>query len=419
MQEVIRYFNHAPDIDRILLFTFVTFFIWNIEQLRPLHAYDNKWRHALYNILFLLAVSPVQFGMGLLVNDTILFTGHHHLGLLNMWVLNHHPLVVFFVGFVLLDLGEYTYHFIMHKIKLLWLIHAVHHIEEEVDVSTTLREHPAETAIRLVFLMLWLLILGVPLWALVLRQFIQIVFNLFSHSNYRFPEKVNGVLCKLFITPNLHHIHHHYEQPYTDMNYGDVLSIWDRMFGTFCQGGLSIHYGVDTFKENKRSRSFRYLMLMPFKKESFRISKKALLLLLALLPGMWAQAQAKGGDALLGKWLSAEKDLEIEVFKSHDKFYGKVLWFACNPAVPPMEDYLDDNNPVAALRTRHWLGMVTLTHLQYAGDGKWDDGDVYDPHSGHTYSATVRVKGANTAMVRGYWGIELLGKTLVFNRVRS
>ncbi|MBS1586040.1 MAG: DUF2147 domain-containing protein [Bacteroidetes bacterium] len=419
MHQFIGYFNAAPDWHRVLLFTFVTFCIWNIEILKPLHNDFRKWQHAKKNVLFLILVSPVQLAMGTGINTVLRFTEHYRVGLLNLAAFQHHPLSILIVGFILLDLGEYTYHFIMHKFKVLWLIHAVHHIEEEVDVSTTLREHPAETAVRLIFLMGWILILGVPLWALMFRQFIQIISNLLSHSNFEFPEKTNRVVSILFITPNLHHIHHHFEQPYTDRNYGDVLSVWDRIFGTFCNDQLTVNYGVDTFKNDERRRDLKYLIAMPFKKEYSSRSKRAILFFCFCISFSTVGAQSSAADLVVGKWISAERNLEIEVYKVQNEFYGKIIWFACVPPKPPMEEYLDENNPLKALRKRHWLGMITLTNLKYAGNNKWENGKVYEPNSGHTYSASAKLKDRNTVYVRGYWGIELFGKSLTFNRVRN
>jgi sterol desaturase/sphingolipid hydroxylase (fatty acid hydroxylase superfamily) len=267
MENVIDYFNSVSDVDRILFFAGITFFVWNIELFTPLYKNYNKWRHAVYNLLFVAILLPVQYFMGFLINNTLQFIEDHHFGILNVHWFKDHPIISFLVGFMLLDLGEYIYHYIMHQIKSLWLFHAVHHMEENVDVSTTVREHPMETSIRLGFTLCWILLIGIPFWILAFRQFIQIASNLFAHTNFRFSKKTNALLSTLFITPNLHHIHHHFERPYTDRNYGDVLSIWDRLFGTFYNGDLVVKYGVDTFQHDDKRRKFMYLFTMPFKKQ--------------------------------------------------------------------------------------------------------------------------------------------------------
>ena len=147
------------------------------------------------------------------------------------------------------------------------MFHIVHHSDTVVDVSTTLREHPAENFIRLTFTLLWVFLSGAMLWVLVLRQIIQVVTTLFAHMNYHLPEKTDNVIGWVFITPNLHHVHHHYQQPYTDCNYGDVLSIWDRLFGTFQKlPAKNLVFGVDTHMKNEESSNFKSLLKIPFGK---------------------------------------------------------------------------------------------------------------------------------------------------------
>ena len=147
------------------------------------------------------------------------------------------------------------------------MFHIVHHSDSVVDISTTLREHPGENFIRLSFTLLWVFISGAAFWMLMLRQIIQAFTTLFAHMNYRLPDRIDNVIGRIFITPNLHQLHHHYKQPYTDCNYGDVLSIWDRMFGTFKKVyGEELYFGIDTYMKKEDIGSFSSLMKMPFGK---------------------------------------------------------------------------------------------------------------------------------------------------------
>ena len=85
--------------------------------------------------------------------------------------------------------------------------------------------------------------------------------------NYRLPEKLDTVLGVVFITPNLHQVHHHYRKPYTDSNYGDVLSIWDRLFGTFNRlPHKDIIFGVEDYMDKKVTSKYISLLKMPFVK---------------------------------------------------------------------------------------------------------------------------------------------------------
>ncbi len=143
---------------------------------------------------------------------------------------------------------------------------------------------------------------------------------------------------------------------------------------------------------------------------------KVLLLLSALL--FAAGDKEVKSDQILGRWLSAEKDLAVEVYKVNGRYAGKVVWFDCSkPNTPPMSQHFDTENPDPKLRSRPWLGMVVLNNLGFDGSSEWNGGTVYDPNSGRTYRTVVRLASPTSIIVRGYWGIEFLGKNMRFNKV--
>ena len=124
-------------------------------------------------------------------------------------------------------------------------------------------------------------------------------------------------------------------------------------------------------------------------------------------------------DDIVGTWQSEAKDLKVEIFKTQNKYFGKLNWFYCPASTPPMEHYKDVSNPNPALRNTSWLGMILLKNLIYGGENEWTKGEIYDPNSGRTYSSKVRLINAQTIHVRGYFGIPLLGKTMVFYREKK
>ena len=138
----------------------------------------------------------------------------------------------------------------MHKVKLVWPFHAVHHSDTVLNVSTSLREHPVETCIRLGHYMLSAWFLGTAFWIMTLHQFVQIISKIIIHSNFRLPDKLDKYLSYFIITPNMHHVHHHYTAPYTDSNYGDLFSIWDRMFGTYTARINTFTPGIKGYNED-------------------------------------------------------------------------------------------------------------------------------------------------------------------------
>lgn len=254
---------------QVQLLFFIGLFIisWNIENIAGIIFNYKKWKHAFINAPFIFTSIPGQMLLGVTFVKTIEWTTLHQFGFLYNLHFGKSSFMLFLVTFIFLDFGEFTYHVIMHKVKRLWMFHVVHHSDNVVDVSTTLREHPGENFIRLSFTLLWVFLSGAAFWVLMLRQIIQAFTTLFAHMNYRLPEKVDRIIGLIFITPNLHQVHHHYKQPYTDCNYGDVLSIWDRLFGTLKKLPVEdLIFGVDTYMQKSDSGSFKSLLKIPFGK---------------------------------------------------------------------------------------------------------------------------------------------------------
>ncbi|MFM9909239.1 MAG: sterol desaturase family protein [Chitinophagaceae bacterium] len=252
---------------QLLLFVGLLFIAWNIENAFGIILNYKKWKHAFKNVPFIFTNIPGQLLLGAAFVKTMEWTTQHHFGFLYNLHLDKNSVLLFVASFIFLDFGEYIYHVIMHKVKRLWMFHIVHHSDNVVDVSTTLREHPGENMIRLSFTLLWVFISGTLFWVLILRQIIQVFTTLFAHINYRLPNKIDSIVGTVFITPNLHQVHHHYKQPYTDCNYGDVLSIWDRMFGTLKKlPAEDLVFGVDTYMKKEDTKNFKSLVVIPFGK---------------------------------------------------------------------------------------------------------------------------------------------------------
>jgi uncharacterized protein (DUF2147 family) len=136
------------------------------------------------------------------------------------------------------------------------------------------------------------------------------------------------------------------------------------------------------------------------------MKKIALLLLLVTLTTLLATAQAPS-DAVVGHWFNAEKDGKVQIYKQGNKYYGKLVWMKT-----PRKD---NQNPDDKLKTRDLQGVVLLNNFTY--DGKnWEDGSIYDPKNGKTYSCIIKQKNSNTLEIRGYIGISLIGRTTTWTR---
>jgi sterol desaturase/sphingolipid hydroxylase (fatty acid hydroxylase superfamily) len=251
----------------ILLYAGLMLLLWLTEIVVLSARFKSKCSHMLTNIKFIVTALPVQLMMTIPLLKISAFMNVHHLGLLYLPYLRHSLLLNMIVGFLVLDFCDYLYHVIMHKTKPLWKFHLVHHTDQMMDVTTTVREHPGETFCRTCFLMIWVTFTGAGFGLLLLRQTFQTIVNITSHTSFRLNKKTDRWLGYLFVTPNIHHVHHHYELPYTDCNYGDVLSIWDRLFGTYKElDAEQTRFGVDVCMDNNVHEHFVPTLKIPFTK---------------------------------------------------------------------------------------------------------------------------------------------------------
>lgn len=123
----------------------------------------------------------------------------------------------------------------------------------------------------------------------------------------------------------------------------------------------------------------------------------------------WSQT-----DQVLGQWLSEEKDGKIEIYKTGDKYFGKLVWAARMYEADGKTLRKDDKNPDPGLKNRNLKDLVLLTNFIY-DDGVYTDGKIYDPKTGKTYSCKMTVNGDKLS-IRGYVGISLFGRTTVWTR---
>lgn len=142
------------------------------------------------------------------------------------------------------------------------------------------------------------------------------------------------------------------------------------------------------------------------------MSKKLTCLLIAISCCFTALAQKP--DAVLGKWTSATGEAQIQIYKKGDKYFGKIDWLKY-PNDDAGKPKTDKKNPDKSLRTRPELGLELLKDFAFAGDNVYEDGTIYDPKSGKTYSCKMTVNGTKLK-IRGYVGISLLGRTEIWTR---
>ncbi|MCQ0111145.1 Sterol desaturase/sphingolipid hydroxylase, fatty acid hydroxylase superfamily [Zhouia amylolytica] len=265
METIIDYFSTIPSSHRSLILVSGITFFWLLEYATPLFRFNyKKLKHAWPNIFFTLTTILVNFILAFILLLTSDWTIKNNFGVLQWLSL---PLwATILLGVLLLDLtGAYLAHWVQHKIKPLWLFHLIHHTDNHVDTTTANRHHPGESIIRFVFTTLGVFILGAPVGILMLYQSLSVVCSQFNHANIRLPKNIDNMISWIIVSPDMHKVHHHYLLPYTDTNYGNIFSIWDRLFGTFAKiESKDLVYGVDSYPDVDSNTRIGKLLKLPF-----------------------------------------------------------------------------------------------------------------------------------------------------------
>jgi uncharacterized protein (DUF2147 family) len=136
----------------------------------------------------------------------------------------------------------------------------------------------------------------------------------------------------------------------------------------------------------------------------------------AILIGASFTEAPSSADDIVGVWKTGEGTAMVRIYKNGEKYQGRVVWLK-EPNDPETgKPKVDKNHPEEASQTRPILGLINVWGFVYKGDNTWDDGNIYDPKNGSTYSCTIRMTSPNTLEVRGYIGVSLIGRTDVWTR---
>src|SRR6185369_16431355 len=205
---------------------------WIIEgaiPLFPLHYKKNKINHAAVNFGFTVIHLIIHTGIAIFIVLLCDWCRNQSFGL--VYWLNANILFTIIIWVLALDFSSWLVHWVMHKIRPLWAFHLIHHTDNNVDVTTGLRHHPGDSILRGLFFLLLIFISGAPVYAVMIYQTLLVLSTAFTHANIRLPGWLDKSLSFFLVSPNMHKVHHHWKQPFTDSNYGAVFSIWYRLLG--------------------------------------------------------------------------------------------------------------------------------------------------------------------------------------------
>jgi sterol desaturase/sphingolipid hydroxylase (fatty acid hydroxylase superfamily) len=267
MQELDTWIIENADSVQFALF-FTLFLIFGFveglvpKRSGPMHRNERWLTNFLLtglNVLVLSVLPVTFFGMAVWAQERA-YGLFNSIALPLGWLVAANLLARGFISF-------YT-HYLMHKVPLLWLLHRVHHLDTELDVTTTVRFHPIEFAVSLLIGVPFVIAFGMTPWVLLFYELLDAAVTLFSHANIRLPKSINVVLRYFIVTPDLHRVHHSSWQPETDSNFGAVFPIWDIIFGTFHTETRmpqeTMELGLEEVRD-KRTNQFLWLLGSPLR----------------------------------------------------------------------------------------------------------------------------------------------------------
>ena len=295
--------------------------------------------------------------------------------------------------FPLLLLIHDTYFYWMHRLihhpRLFKLVHLVHHRSVNPSPWAAYAFHPMEAVLESLIFVIFLFTIPITTWHLLIFFVISLLYNVYGHLGYElYPAGFNKHWAGKWLNTSIsHNLHHHYFKG----NYGLYFLFWDRMMGTLRK---------DTGEA--------------YEEVTGRVKGMAVTALLLLVSAAGVHAQVKADD-ITGVWMThGDKPARIQIYKAGAKYYGKIIFlqFPTENGKP----LVDKNNPDKAEQARPVLGLEILNGFAFDKD-EWNDGHIYDPESGKTYSCTLSLKDPHTLKVRGYIGISLLGRTEIWTWV--
>lgn len=266
MESLLDFFNTLPDWQKLAWLLTCLFGSIALESLIPLVHFDyQKLRHDAFNLaLFIfnsVLVLPVMIALGMIM----VWGESNQIGLLYHLDL---PLwLELLLAVMMLDLiAQYSVHYLLHHVNWMWRLHMIHHADTHVDATTGTRHHPGDLAFRLIASAVAIVLFGIPAVYYLIYRLMTLFFSYFTHANIRLPKPLDRTLSYLLVTPDMHKFHHHYQLPWTDSNFGNVFSLWDRLFGTLVYAETrDIRYGLDTMNSS-RDLDFAYQMKAPLDK---------------------------------------------------------------------------------------------------------------------------------------------------------
>lgn len=256
--------GHEPQV-RLGVFLAVLAILIVVQRVKPRREVPPDWHRKATNLLLVFVDTAIlRVAFPLLAFDLALRfeeTGSGPLNALPAWA-------GVVAGILLLDLAIYWQHRLLHIVPIFWRLHRVHHADKGFDVTTAVRFHPLEIVLSMGIKLGLIALLGVPALAVLLFEIALSAGSLFTHSNIGLPVSLDRRLRWLFVTPDMHRIHHSVHKDETNSNFGFHLSVWDRIFGSYRamprDGQTTMQIGLYEFRD-QQDQTLWALLANPFR----------------------------------------------------------------------------------------------------------------------------------------------------------
>ncbi len=229
-----------------------------LEQIIPRLQFPGLWfyKRQLINLsLLLIDIVLIRLLMPLALFDLANQIHQQGYGLINLVTLPFWLNII--ISIVVFDLLIYLQHIAFHKYKYLWRIHQAHHTDTQFNVTTGVRFHPFEIVLSFIYKMLAVVLIGPAAISILLYEILLNAAALFTHSNIAIGKAADNFLRRIIVTPDMHRVHHSNIKNETDSNYGNILSIWDKLFHTYLAqpeaGHEHMRIGLDEFQEEEKT----------------------------------------------------------------------------------------------------------------------------------------------------------------------
>ena len=259
---------YTPDTIRLSVFIVVLMLcaLWEWKKPRRTLSQSKKFRWL--NNLGLVSLNSLclTIFMPVLAFDVAVTAQAHQWGVLQYLQLP--TFAEFILCLLILDFVIYTQHIVFHKVPWLWRLHRMHHSDQDIDVTTGTRFHPIEIIISMWIKIFTVIVFGIPPIAVVCFEIILNASAMFNHSNAHLPKKVDFLMHKIIVTPDMHRVHHSQNLSETHSNFGFFLSIWDKWFNTHIPqpelGHKKMEIGVAKFQTTNEQRIDK-MLTQPFR----------------------------------------------------------------------------------------------------------------------------------------------------------